>query len=271
MKDFLLEELPVAANHTTDVLTQCFSCIDLTSLNATDTADKIAAMMEKVNNFPKQFAGLPNVAAVCIYPNLVSVARKTLQAPEVQIAAVGAGFPSSQTFIEIKCDECRRTVEAGADEIDIVISLSAFLSNNYDIMQDEIRQIKKAIGKAHLKVILETGAMTPEQIATASRLSIDAGADFIKTSTGKMETAATPEAAWIMTHAIKAHFDKTGEKIGFKPAGGIVTAQDAVIYYTIVKTVLGDTWLTPKLFRIGASRLANNLLTEITAKTVNYF
>jgi len=271
MNNFSLEQLPVAANHTTKVLTQCFSFIDLTSLNATDTPAKIAAMMEKVNDFPKQFPKLPNVAAVCVCPNLVPVTRQTLRAPEVKIAAVGAGFPSSQTFIEVKCDECRRTVDTGADEIDIVISLSAFLANEYNIMQEEIRQIKKAIGKAHLKVILETGALSPEQIATASKLSIDAGADFIKTSTGKTEPAATPEAAWIMCQAIKTHFDKTGEKIGFKPAGGIVIAKDAVIYYTIVKTVLGEAWLTPELFRLGASRLANNLLTEITGKPANHF
>jgi len=271
MNNFSLEQLPVAAHHTVEALTQCFSFIDLTSLNATDTPIKIAAMMEKVNDFPKQFPGLPNVAAVCVCPNLVPVTRHTLRAPEVKIAAVGAGFPSSQTFIEIKCDECRRTVEAGADEIDIVISLSAFLANDYEMMQDEIRQIKKAIGKAHLKVILETGALSPEQIAIASKLSIEAGADFIKTSTGKTEPAATPEAAWIMCQAIKVHFEKTGKKIGFKPAGGIITAHDAVIYYTIVKTVLGEAWLTPELFRLGASRLANNLLTEIIGKPVTHF
>jgi len=271
MNNFSLEQLPVDVHHTPEVLTQCLSFIDLTSLNATDTAAKIAAMVEKVNDFPRHFPELPNVAAVCVYPNLVPVVKQRLQESKVQIAAVGAGFPSSQTFIEVKCGECRRTVEVGADEIDIVISLSAFLANDYNTMQDEIRQIKQAIGKAHLKVILETGALSTEQIAAASKLSIEAGADFIKTSTGKMEPAATPEAAWIMTQAIKAHFDKTGEKIGFKPAGGIITAQDAVIYYTIVKTVLGNDWLTPKLFRLGASRLANNLLTEITGKTVSYF
>ncbi|MDR0294707.1 MAG: deoxyribose-phosphate aldolase [Prevotellaceae bacterium] len=271
MNNFSLEQLPTAAHHTTEVLTQCFSFIDLTSLNATDTPAKIAAMMEKVNDFPKQFPALPNVAAVCVYPNLVPITRHTLRASEVKIAAVGAGFPFSQTFVEVKCAECSRTVDAGADEIDIVISLSAFLSNDYDTIQDEIAQIKKAIGKVHLKVILETGALIPEQIATASKLSIEAGADFIKTSTGKMEPAATPEAAWIMCQTIKNYFDRTGKKIGFKPAGGIITAQDAVIYYTIVKTVLGEAWLTPELFRLGASRLANNLLTEITGKPVTHF
>ncbi len=271
MQTFNIQALNAGQFHAKETFTQCLGFIDLTSLNATDTYDKIIGMMEKVNDFPKHFPQLPNVAAVCVYPSLVPITRHTLRAAEVQIAAVGAGFPASQTFIEVKCDECRRAVDAGADEIDIVISLGAFLANNYDKVQEEIMQIKKAIGKAHLKVILETGALNTDQISIASKISIEAGADFIKTSTGKMEPAATPEAAWIMCHAIKAHYEKTGEKIGFKPAGGIVTANEALTYYAIVKTVLGDSWLTPKLFRFGASRLANNLLTEITGNTVNYF
>jgi len=271
MITFKLNDLKIDALRSPEVLTQCFSFIDLTSLNATDSYEKISGMMEKVNEFQQQFPQLPNVGAVCVYPNFVPITRHILRAPEVKIAAVGAGFPSSQTFIEVKCDECKRTVDAGADEIDIVISLGTFLAQGYEKVQDEIMQIKKAIGKAHLKVILETGALNAEQIAIASKISIEAGADFIKTSTGKMEPAATPEAAWIMCHAIKAHYDKTGEKVGFKPAGGMITSDDALIYYAIVKTVLGDAWLTPKLFRLGASRLANNLLTDITGKTVNFF
>lgn len=271
MTTFNINNLNIDKLRTPEVLMRCFSFIDLTSLNATDTYDKIIGMMEKVNDFSKHFPQIPNVAAVCVYPALVPITRHTLRAPEVKIAAVGAGFPASQTFIEVKCDECKRTVDAGADEIDIVISLGAFLSNNYDKVQEEIMQIKKAIGRAHLKVILETGALNADQIAIASKISIEAGADFIKTSTGKMEPAATPEAAWIMCHTIKAHYEKTGEKIGFKPAGGMVTADEALVYYAIVKTVLGDSWLTPKLCRFGASRLANNLLTSITGKTVSYF
>ncbi len=264
-------DLCIDSLRTPEVLAQCFGFIDLTSLNATDTYDKITGMMEKVNHFQQQFPQLPNVGAVCVYPNLVPITRHILRAPEVKIAAVGAGFPAAQTFIEVKCDECRRAVDAGADEIDIVIPLGAFLANNFDKVQEEIMQIKKAIGNAQLKVILETGALNTDQIAIAGKIAIEAGADFIKTSTGKMEPAATPEAAWVMCHTIKSHFENTGEKIGFKPAGGIVTADEALTYYAIVKTVLGDAWLTPTFFRIGASRLANNLLSAITGKIINYF
>jgi deoxyribose-phosphate aldolase len=211
------------------------------------------------------------VAAICVYPALVPAVKRSLQLPGVQIAAVGAGFPASQTFIEVKCDECKRAVDAGAQEIDIVISLGTFLAGDHQRVQDEISQIKAAIGHAHLKVILETGALTPEQIHAASQLAIAGGADFIKTSTGKMEPAATPEAAWIMAQVIKAHYLKTGKRIGLKPAGGIVTASDALTYYAIVKDVLGEAWLTPALFRLGASRLANNLLTELSKTAIKYF
>ncbi|MDR3184057.1 MAG: deoxyribose-phosphate aldolase [Prevotellaceae bacterium] len=250
---------------------QCLSFIDLTALNATDTPAQIGAMTEKVNRFPAAFPHFPHVAAICVYPALVPVVKQQLQLPGVQIAAVGAGFPASQTFIEVKCDECKRAVDAGAHEIDVVISLGTFLAGDHHRVQEELVKIKAAIGHAHLKVILETGALTPEQIRTAGRIAIEAGADFIKTSTGKMEPAATPEAAWIMAHVIKAHYLKTGKKTGLKPAGGIVTASDALLYYAIVKEVLGEEWLTPSLFRLGASRLANNLLTELLNTPVKYF
>jgi deoxyribose-phosphate aldolase len=271
MEHFDLKKLQLSTIDTPAAWAQCLSFMDLTSLNANDTRAKISAMTEKVNRFPAAFPNFPHVAAICVYPALVPVVKQTLQLPGVQIAAVGAGFPASQTFIEVKCDECKRAVDAGAHEIDIVISLGTFLAGNYSRVQDEIGKIKAAIGHAHLKVILETGALTPEQICTASQIAIEAGADFIKTSTGKMEPAATPEAAWNMAHVIKAHYLKTGKKIGLKPAGGIVTANDALIYYAIVKEVLGAAWLTPSLFRLGASRLANNLLTELSKTTINYF
>jgi deoxyribose-phosphate aldolase len=271
MEHFNLEKLELPAIDAPAAWAQCLSFIDLTSLNATDTTAKISAMTEKVNRFPAAFPQIPSVAAICVYPALAPVVRQSLQLPGVRIAAVGAGFPASQTFIEVKCDECKRAVDAGADEIDVVISLGTFLAGDHNRVQDEIRKIKEAIGKAHLKVILETGALTPEQIRTASRIAIDAGADFIKTSTGKMEPAATPEAAWIMANVIKAHHLKTGKQVGLKPAGGIVTANDALIYYAIVKETLGEAWLTPSLFRLGASRLANNLLTELLKTPVNYF
>jgi deoxyribose-phosphate aldolase len=271
MDKFNLEKLHIETLRIPEIWAQCLSFIDLTSLNAIDTPAKISTMMERVNGFNENFPSLTNVAAVCVYPSLVKITKQTLQAKDVQIAAVGAGFPASQTFIEVKCEECKRVVDAGATEVDIVISLGAFLSGNYDLVQDEIRKIKASIGKAHLKVILETGALTLMQVATASKLAIEAGADFIKTSTGKMEPAATPEAAWVMAQCIKEYYQKTGRKIGLKPAGGIVSADDALLYYAVVKEILGSEWLTPTLFRIGASRLANNLLSELQQKTTTYF
>ena len=249
----------------------CFGAIDLTTLNATDTVEKVRKLTEKVNDFPKHFANIPHVAAICIYPALTPAVCDTLKIPAVRIAVVGAGFPASQTFIKVKCNECCMAVEQGATEIDIVISLGAFLAGDYATVSAEIKQIKAAIGQAHLKVILETGALTATQIAIASFIAMEAGADFIKTSTGKMEPAATPAAAWIMTNCIRRFYEKTGKKIGFKPAGGIVSPDDALTYYAIVKKILGDEWLEPSLFRLGASRVANNLLGSIVASETNYF
>ncbi|MDR3134183.1 MAG: deoxyribose-phosphate aldolase [Prevotellaceae bacterium] len=263
------QELP--ALRTQENWKRCFGAIDLTTLNATDTVEKVRKLAEKVNDFPARFAHVPNVAAICIYPALAQTVRDTLKIPAVQVAAVGAGFPASQTFIKIKCDECRMAVEQGATEIDIVISLGAFLSGDYATVAAEIQQIKAAIGQAHLKVILETGALTAAQIAIASFIAMESGAEFIKTSTGKMEPSATPSAAWIMTGCIRRFYEKTGKKIGFKPAGGIVSPDDALTYYAIVKKALGDEWLAPSLFRLGASRVANNLLSSITASDISYF
>lgn len=258
--------------NTVDHKKLAFSCIDLTSLNATDTQQKIACFTSKVNRFPVAFDGMPNVAAICVYPNMVEVVETTLALPEVNIASVAGGFPSSMTFTKIKAQEAKMAVKAGADEIDIVLALSDFLSGNFNAAHDDIATIKAAIGDAHLKVILETGALeSPEDIWRASVLAINAGADFIKTSTGKISPAATPMAAYIMCQAIAWHFRQTGEKIGFKPAGGIVSVEDALIYVAIVSEVLGDEWLTPDLFRIGASRLANNLLADIFGKEIQFF
>ena len=255
-----------------DVYTKCFSSIDLTTLNATDTLDKGKKMAELVTRFPETYKNLPNVAAICVYPSLVNVVRRNLKADGVSIASVAAGFPASQTFIDVKISECIMAVENGADEVDIVISLGSFLSGDYDTVAAEVEQIKDAIGDAHLKVILETGALPDlSAIRLASLLVMEAGADFIKTSTGKMEPAATPEAALVMVDAIKDYHTKTGRKVGFKPAGGIVTTPEAVLYYNIVRTVLGEEWLNSTLFRIGASRLANNLLTDITGLEAHYF
>ncbi|SDB87441.1 deoxyribose-phosphate aldolase [Williamwhitmania taraxaci] len=261
------------SQHRTDAnFRKCLSLIDLTSLNANDPIGKGAEMGAKVSNFSSHFPGIQNVAAICVYPPLVKAVRDNLSDKAVKIAAVGAGFPSSQTFIEVKELECKRTVEAGADEIDIVISLGTFLSGDHKTVYNEIAAIKKNIGNAHLKVILETGALpTYDSIRLASLISMEAGCDFIKTSTGKMEPAATLEAAAIMCLSIKDYYNKHKIKIGFKPAGGIVTPDDALGYLLVVERILGDEWTNPELFRLGASRLANNLLSEITGKVVNYY
>ena len=254
-----------------EVLSSYLGLIDLTSLNSTDTDIKIESMVDKVNKFPAHFNHYPSVAAICVYPTFASVIKSKLTNKGVKIAVVGGVFPSSQSFLNIKIEECRIAVEQGADEVDIVLSLRHFLAGEYEEAAREIKEIKKACGKAHLKVILETGALTPEQIEKASLLAMEAGADFIKTSTGKTEPAATPEAAIVMCRAIKEYHGKNGRMVGFKPAGGIVTPEDAILYYAIVDTILGKEWLNPEYFRIGASRLANNLLTKLENKTVNYF
>ena len=248
------------------------SCIDLTTLNSTDSHIQGEKFARNVSGFSKEFPGLANVAAICVYPTLVESVRKNLHAPDVQLAAVAAGFPSSQTFLEVKVQEIEMAVERGATEIDIVLNLGNFLSEDYSTVIQEITILKRACGSAHLKVILETGALkSPAKIWKASIMAMQSGADFIKTSTGKLEPAATPEAAWVMCSAIKNYYEKTGKKVGFKAAGGIVETADALKYISIVKEVLGDEWLNNKLFRIGASRLANNLLTSIMGKSVAYF
>lgn len=260
-----------------ELLKKMFGCIDLTSLNTTDSSNQIEDFCEKVVNFPKHFPDMPNVAAVCVFPVFASIPAKYLANTDVQRAVVSAGFPSSQTFLDVKVDETKRALFFGANEVDIVISVGEFLEGNYEFVTEEIRTIKSVMGEKHLKVIIESGALAPpENIWKASIIAMEAGADFIKTSTGKLTPAATPEAAWVMTHAIKAFEKRSKKTIGFKPAGGIVTVDDAKLYWGIMETVLGDKWLNPALFRIGASRLANNLLTEIeklsgNERAVSYF
>jgi deoxyribose-phosphate aldolase len=264
-------------NTTPDLLKKLFSCIDLTTLNTTDSSNKVEDFCEKVLNFPSHFPDMPNVAAVCVYPVFASIPSAFLKTSEVQRAVVSAGFPSSQTFLDVKVLETKRALFLGANEVDIVISVGEFLEGNYEFVSEEIRAIKSIMGDAHLKVILETGALsTPENIWNASLVAMEAGADFIKTSTGKMPVSATPEAAWVMTHAIKAFEKNSQKKIGFKAAGGIVTVADAKLYWGIVDKVLGEEWLNSQHFRIGASRLANNILTEIESlsgsdKVIGYF
>lgn len=247
-----------------------FNLIDLTTLNADDTFTKGKTMAQKVSDFNNKFPEIPNVAAICVYPALVPVIRENLKDKNINIASVTAGFPASQTFISIKIAESKMAIEKGADEVDIVISLGTFLEKDYETVYKEIAIIKEAVGDNHVKVILETGILkTPENIRLASIIAMEAGADFIKTSTGKLQPAATLEAVYVMTQAISDFYKKTGKKVGIKPAGGLSTPQDAINYMSIIKHNLGDEWLNNKLFRIGASRLANNLLTEINKLQTN--
>lgn len=267
-----LIEKKVAENNTEEVKRFLFSCIDLTTLNTTDSDESVMRFTEKVNKFEEEFPELKNVAAICVYPNFAQVVKDTLEVEGVNIACVSGGFPSSQTFTEVKVAETALALADGATEIDIVISVGAFLSEDYETMCEEIMEIKETCKERHLKVILETGALqTASNIKKASILSMYAGADFIKTSTGKMQPAATPEAAYVMCQAIKEYHELTGNKIGFKPAGGINTVHDALVYYTIVKEILGEEWLNNQLFRLGTSRLANLLLSEIKGEEMKFF
>lgn len=262
----------VPENNTPEVKKFLFNCIDLTTLKTEDSDESVMKFTQKVNLFDEKYPDLKNVAAICVYPNFAEVVKDTLEVEDVQIACVSAGFPSSQTFIEVKVAETAMALMEGADEIDIVISVGKFLSGSYEEMCDEIQELKETCKEHHLKVILETGALqTASNIKKASILSMYAGADFIKTSTGKQQPAATPEAAYVMCQAIKEYHSLTGNKIGFKPAGGINCVNDALIYYSIVKEVLGEEWLTNKLFRLGTSRLANLLLSEILGEETKFF
>jgi deoxyribose-phosphate aldolase len=255
-----------------EMMARALSCIDLTSLNPSDNEEVARKMCDSINNFSSEFPGLENVAAICIYPALLYEVKKNLKAPGVHIAAVGAGFPASQTFLSIKLAECELIASKGADEIDIVISLGKFLAGRYQYVADEISLIKEAIEDTHLKVILETGKLgTPDNIRAASLLALESGADFIKTSTGKESPAATPGAVYVMANAIRDYYRSTGRKAGIKPAGGIASPEDAAAYMCIVSEILGDDWLKKDLFRIGASRLANNLLGKILGKEVKFF
>lgn len=265
-------ENKVTENNTEEVKKLLFNCIDLTTLNSTDSDESVMKFTEKVNKFDDKFPDLKNVAAICVYPNFAEVVKNTLDVDGINIACVSAGFPSSQTFIEVKIAETAMALMEGADEIDIVISIGKFLSGDYETMCEEIQELKDTCKERHLKVILETGALkTASNIKKASILSMYSGADFIKTSTGKQQPAATPEAAYVMCEAIKEYYEKTGNKIGFKPAGGINTVNDALIYYTIVKEILGEEWLNNKLFRLGTSRLANLLLSDIKGEDIKFF
>ena len=258
----------------------CFSIMDQTTLANDDTPASVKAMVEKVNALQKEFPGWPLPASCCVYPNFASVVAETRATKELHVTCVAACFPTSQSYLEVKLKEVELAIRNGADEIDIVLALNSFLVGNYEAagaeikaVSDLIKALSKELGRpVILKVILETGLLPSSQaIADASFLAMENGADFIKTSTGKVKVNATPEAAWIMCECIKKYYEKTGVKIGFKPAGGVSSALDAVKYWTIVKTILGEEWLNKNLFRFGVSSLANKLLSAVEGKTVAHF
>lgn len=262
----------VEENNTEAVKKLLFNCIDLTTLKTEDSEESVLKFTERVNELDNEYPDLKNVAAICVYPNFAKIVSQSLEVEAVNVACVSGGFPSSQTFTEVKVAETALAIADGATEIDIVISVGKFLSGDYEGMCDEIEEIKSICGDRKLKVILETGALnSAENIWKASILAMYSGADFVKTSTGKQTPAATPEAAYVMCQAIKAYHEKTGRKVGFKPAGGINSVNDALIYYTIVKEILGKEWLNNELFRIGTSRIANLLLSEIVGEEVKFF
>ena len=257
----------------------CFGIMDQTTLANEDTPQKVKALVEKVNAFAKDHADWPLPASICVFPNFASVVASTRRVP-VNVTTVAGCFPTSQSFLEVKLHEIELAVRGGADEIDIVLALNSFLAGDYETAGAEIRASRECIDrvaaelgrKVVLKVILETGLLvTPERIADASFLAMENGADFIKTSTGKVKINATPLAAYVMCECIKKYYEVTGRKVGFKAAGGIASALDAVCYWTIVRTVLGEEWLNKNLFRFGVSSLANKLLTAVEQKTVTYF
>ena len=262
----------VHENDTPEVKKFLFGSIELTSLNTTDSDVNIMAFTEKVNRFDSLYPNFPHVAAVCTYPCFAEVVNDTLEVDGVEITCVSGSFPSSQALIEVKVAETALALKDGATEIDIVMPVGKFLSGNYAELCEEIAELKQVCGEHAMKVILETGDLkTAANIKKAAILSMYAGADYIKTSTGKEKISATPEAAYVMCQAIKEYYEKTGIQIGFKPAGGINTVMDAIIYYTIVKEVLGEKWLTNKWLRLGTSRLANMLLSEMTGEEVKFF
>ena len=270
VKRIIAEKVP--ENDTLEVKKFLMGSVELTSLNTQDSDKSIMAFTEKVNQFDEAYPTLPHVATICVYPCFASVVSNTLEVDGVEIACVSGSFPSSQALIEVKVAETALAVKDGATEIDIAMPVGKFLCGDYEGVCDDITEMKNACGDKAMKVILETGLLkTAKNIKIASILSMYSGGDYIKTSTGKLSPAATPEAAYVMCQAIKEYYDETGIQIGFKPAGGLNTVTDALIYYTIVKEILGEKWLTNKWFRLGTSRLANLLLSEVTGEEVKFF
>ena len=262
----------VHENDNLEVKKFLMGSVELTTLKTTDSDDSVLAFTERVNQFDESYPDLPHVATICVYPCFAKTVSESLEIDGVEIACVSGSFPSSQALIEVKVAETALALKDGATEIDIVMPVGKFLSGDYEGVADEISELKEVCGEHKMKVILETGCLkTAENIKKASIIAMYAGADYIKTSTGKLEPAATPEAAYVMCQAIKEYYDETGLQIGFKPAGGINSVMDALIYYTIVKEVLGEKWLTNELFRLGTSRLANMLLSEIMGEETKFF
>lgn len=265
-------ETKVPENDTIEVKKFLMGSVELTTLKTTDSEESVLAFTEKVNKFEEAYPELPHVATICVYPCYAGIVSQSLEVEGVEIACVSGSFPSSQALIEVKIAETALAIKDGATEIDIVMSVGKFLSGDYETVCEEISELKATCGDKKMKVILETGLLeSAENIKKASILAMYAGADYIKTSTGKEKPAATPEAAYVMCQAIKEYYDKTGIQIGFKPAGGLNTVHDALVYYTIVKEVLGEKWLTNQWLRLGTSRLANLLLSEVVGSETKFF
>ena len=262
-----------AKNENVEVYKFCLSAIDLTTLTCNDSVESVTEFAKKTVTFGEAYPDVPNVASICVYPSFVETVGLAIDGTPMRITSVGGGFPASQTFLEVKMLEVAMAVENGADEVDIVLNVGKMLTGAYDEAANEVEMIRSEMDSdVILKVIIESGALkTPELIRKASLISMAAGADFVKTSTGKIDIAATPEAAVVMCQAIKDFYEKTGTKVGFKAAGGVKTPQDAALYYTIVEQILGEEWLTTELFRIGASSAANNLLSAIVGAPANHF
>ncbi len=271
VKDLIANKVP--ENDTVEVKKFLMGSIELTTLSCTDSDTSVMAFTERVNAFDNTYPDLPHVATICVYPCFAEVVKDTLEVDGVEIVCVSGSFPSSQTFSEVKVAETALAIKDGATEIDIVMPIGKFLSGDYEGVCEDITELKNVCGKdVPMKVILETGCLkTAQNIKKASILSMYAGGDYIKTSTGKEKVSATPEAVYVMCQAIKEYYDATGIQIGLKPAGGINTVMDAITYYTIVKEVLGEKWLTNKWFRLGTSRLANIFLSEVTGEEVKFF
>jgi deoxyribose-phosphate aldolase len=264
--EFLQNEIyNTALSQDNEIYKKILSFLDLTTLEGADNTDKVVALCNKARSYNKTNPSIPNVAAVCVYPTLVKTASQTLASDDISIASVAGAFPSGQSPLQLRLDEVKYAIDQGADEIDMVISRGKFLEGDYAFLEEEVMKHKAVCGNVHLKVILETGELdSPENIYRASKIAIGAGADFIKTSTGKVQPAATLEASYVMLYAIKESYEENGKMIGFKPAGGISEPEDAIKYYHLVKQILGDQWLDKKYFRIGASRLADKVFAKLT-------